>query len=61
MMMVKAYRHMRTLFYSNNVLVLEDILMVMIHGCILTKVVYDHGLQILSCHSYFVKFILCGQ
>jgi hypothetical protein len=41
--MVKAYRHMRIL-YSNDVLALEEILMVMIHGRILINVVYDHGL-----------------
>jgi hypothetical protein len=46
-MMVKAYRFMRTL-YSNDVLALEDILMEIIHGCILTNVVYDHGLQMFS-------------
>jgi hypothetical protein len=53
MMMVKAYRSMRTP-YSNGVLALEDILMVMIYGHILTNIVYDHGLQIFSCHSYFI-------
>jgi hypothetical protein len=59
-MMVKAYRLMRTL-YSNDVLALEDILMVIIHGHILTNVVYDHRLRILSRHSSFVEFLLCGQ
>jgi hypothetical protein len=44
-MMVKAYRHMRTP-YSNNVVVLEDILIVMIHGRILTNIVYGHGLRV---------------
>jgi hypothetical protein len=60
MMMVKAYRPMRTP-YSNDVLALEDILIVIIHGRILTNVVYDHGLRVLSCHSSFVEFLLCGQ
>jgi hypothetical protein len=43
MMMVKAYKPMRTL-YSNDILALEDILIVMIHGRILTNVVYGHEL-----------------
>jgi hypothetical protein len=47
--------------YSNNILVLEDILLVMIHGRILTNVVYGHGLRVLFCHSSFVEFVLCGQ
>jgi hypothetical protein len=59
-MMVKTYRSMRTP-YSNDVLALEDNLMVMIHGHILTNAVYDHGLKMLSCHSYFIEFLLCGQ
>jgi hypothetical protein len=42
--MVKAYRQIRAVFYSNNVLTLEDIIKIMIHGHILTNVVYDHGL-----------------
>jgi hypothetical protein len=58
--MVKTYRLMRTP-YSNNVLALEGILMVMIHGHILTNVVYSHGLRVLSCHSFFVEYLLCGQ
>jgi hypothetical protein len=43
MMMVKAYRPMRTP-YSNDVVALEDILIVMIHGRILTNVVHGHRL-----------------
>jgi hypothetical protein len=58
--MVKAYKHMRTP-YSNDVLALEDILIVMIHRRILTNIVYDHGLRVLSSHSSFVEFLLCGQ
>jgi hypothetical protein len=60
MMMVKAYRTMRTP-YSNDVVALEDILIVMIHSHILTNVVYGHGLRVLSCHSSFVESLLCGQ
>jgi hypothetical protein len=60
MVMVKAYRTMRTP-YSNDVVALEDILIVMIHGCILANIVYDHGLRVLSCHSSFVEFLLCDQ
>jgi hypothetical protein len=45
MMMVKAYRPMRTP-YSNDVLVLEDIPMLMIHGRVLTNIVYGHGLRV---------------
>jgi hypothetical protein len=43
MMMAKAYRTMRTP-YSNDVVALEDILIVMIYGGILTNIVYGHGL-----------------
>jgi hypothetical protein len=57
MMMGKAYRPMRTP-YSNDVLVLGDILMEMIHGHLLTNIVYSHGLRVLSCHSSFVEFLL---
>jgi hypothetical protein len=60
MMMVKAYRPMRTP-YSNYVLALEDILILMFHDRILTNIVYGHGLRVLSYHSSFVEFLLCSQ
>jgi hypothetical protein len=58
-MMVKAYKFMEFFLLYNNVLALEDILLLIVHGCILTNVVYDHGLLMLSClyillSSYYV-------
>jgi hypothetical protein len=46
--MVKAYKPMEFFLLCNNVLALEDILLLIIHDRILTNVVYDHGLLILS-------------
>jgi hypothetical protein len=58
-MMVKAYKSMEFFLLYNNVLALEDILLLIIHGRILTNVVYGHGLLMLSClyillSSYYV-------
>jgi hypothetical protein len=58
-MMVKAYKSMEFFLLYNNVLELEDILLLVVHGRILTNVVYDHGLLMLSClyillSSYYV-------
>jgi hypothetical protein len=60
MIMVEAYKPME-LFKIGlvNVLVLEDILLLIIHGHILTNVIYGHGLLMLSClyillNSYYV-------
>jgi hypothetical protein len=57
--MVKAYKSMEFFLLYDNVLALEDILLLIIHGRILTNVVYDHGLLMLSClyillSSYYV-------
>jgi hypothetical protein len=61
MIMVKAYRPMEFFLLYINVLALEDILLLIVHGCILTNVIYDHGLLILSCLYIFVEFVLRGQ
>jgi hypothetical protein len=58
-MMVKAYKSMKFFLLYNNVLELENILLLVVHGRILTNVVYDHGLLMLSClyillSSYYV-------
>jgi hypothetical protein len=58
-MMVKSYKFMEFFLLYNNVLALEDILLLIVHGRILTNVVYDHGLLMLSClyillSSYYV-------
>jgi hypothetical protein len=58
-MMVKAYKSMEFFLLYNNVLTLKDILLLIVHGHILTNVVYDHGLLMLSClynllSSYYV-------
>jgi hypothetical protein len=57
--MVKAYKPIEFFLHYNNVLALEDILLLIVHGHILTSVVYDHGLLMLSClyillSSYYV-------
>jgi hypothetical protein len=59
MIIVKAYKPMKFFLLYNNVLALEDILLLIIHGHILTNVVYGHGLLMLSClyillSSYYV-------
>jgi hypothetical protein len=59
MIIVKAYKPMKFFLLYNNVLALEDILLLIIHGRILTNVVYGHGLLMLSClyillSSYYV-------
>jgi hypothetical protein len=48
MMMIKAYKSMKLFLLYNNVLALEEILLLIIHGHILTNVIYDHGLLMLS-------------
>jgi hypothetical protein len=59
--MVKAYKSIKFFLLYNNVLALEDILLLIAHGHILTNIVYDHRLRILSCHSSYAEFLLCGQ
>jgi hypothetical protein len=58
-MMVKAYKSMEFFLLYNNVLTLKDILLLIVHGHILTNAIYDHGLLMLSClyillSSYYV-------
>jgi hypothetical protein len=45
----------------NNVLALEDILLLIVHGRILTNDVYDHGLLMLSCLYIFLSFYYVGN
>jgi hypothetical protein len=57
--MVKAYKPIEFFLLYNNVLVLEDILLLIVHVHILVNVIYDHGLLMLSClyillSSYYV-------
>jgi hypothetical protein len=57
--MVEAYKPIEFFLLYNNFLALENILLLIVHGHILTNVVYDHGLLILSylymlLSSYFV-------
>jgi hypothetical protein len=47
--MVKAYKPMVFFLLYNDVLALEDILLLIVHGRILTNIVYNHGLLMLSC------------
>jgi hypothetical protein len=59
MIMVKTYKSMEFFIHYYNVLPLEDILLLIVHDHILTNVVYDQGLQMLSCiyillSSYYV-------
>jgi hypothetical protein len=59
MIMVKAYKLMEFFLLYYNVLASEDFLLLIVHGRILTNVVYDHGLLMLSCYyillnSYYV-------
>jgi hypothetical protein len=61
MMMVKVYKSMELFLLYNNVLTLEDIVMVMIHGPILINVVYDHGLLMLSCLYVLLSFYYVGN
>jgi hypothetical protein len=58
-MMVKTYKSMEFFLLYNNVLTLEDILLLIVHRRILTNIVYDHSLLMLSClyillSSYYV-------
>jgi hypothetical protein len=58
-LMVKAYKSMKFFLLYNNVLALEDILLLIVHGHILINVVYDHDLLMLFClyillSSYYV-------
>jgi hypothetical protein len=57
--MVKTYKSMEFFLLYNNVLTLEDILLLIVHRRILTNIVYDHSLLMLSClyillSSYYV-------
>jgi hypothetical protein len=59
MIMVKAYKSMEFFLLYINVLALEDMLLLIVHDRILTNVIYDHGLLMLSClyillSSYYV-------
>jgi hypothetical protein len=59
MIMVKAYKSMEFFLLYINILALEDILLLIVHGRILTNVIYDHGLLMVSCiyillSSYYV-------
>jgi hypothetical protein len=59
MIMVKAYKSMEFFLLYINVLALEDMLLLIVHGRIRTNVIYDHGLLMLSClyillSSYYV-------
>jgi hypothetical protein len=49
MIMVKDYKPMEFFLLYNNVLTLEDILLLIVHNRILTNIVYDRGLLMLSC------------
>jgi hypothetical protein len=60
-MMVKAYKSMEFFLLYNNVLALQDILLLIIHGRILTNVVYGHGLRVFVLPLIFAEFLLCGQ
>jgi hypothetical protein len=61
MMMVKAYKSMELFLLYNNILALEDIVMVMIHSRILTNIVYDQGLLMLSCLYILLSFYYVGN
>jgi hypothetical protein len=57
--MVKAYKFIEFFLLYNNVLALEDILLLIVHGRMPTNIVYGHGLLMLSClyillSSYYV-------
>jgi hypothetical protein len=59
MIIVKTYKPIKFFLLYNNVLALEDILLLIVYGRILTNVIYDHGLLMLSClyillSSYYV-------
>jgi hypothetical protein len=59
MIMVKSYKPMEFFLLYDNVLALEDILLLIVHGRLLTNTFYDHGLLMLSClhillTSYYV-------
>jgi hypothetical protein len=61
MIMVKAYKPMKFFLLYNNVLAFEEILLLIVHGRILTNVVYDHGLLILSCLYILLNFYYVGN
>jgi hypothetical protein len=52
---------MKFFLLCNNVLALEDILLLIVHGRILTNDVYDHGLLMLSCLYIFLSFYYVGN
>jgi hypothetical protein len=56
MMMVKAYNSLEFFILYYNILALEDILLLIDHGRVLTNVVYDHGLLMLSCLYILLSF-----
>jgi hypothetical protein len=60
-MMIKAYKSMEFFLFYNNVSALEDILLLTVHGCILTNIVYDHGLLMLSCLYILLSFYYVGN
>jgi hypothetical protein len=60
-MMVKAYKSMEFFLLYNNILTLLDILLFIIHGHILTNVVYDHGLLILFCLYFLLSSYYVGN
>jgi hypothetical protein len=61
MIMVKAYKSIEFFLLYINVLALEDILLLIVDDRILTNVIYDHDLLMLSCLYIFVEFLLRGQ
>jgi hypothetical protein len=60
-MMIKAYKFLEFFLLCNNVLTLEDILLLIVHACILTSIVYDHGLLMLSCLCILLSFYYVGN
>jgi hypothetical protein len=61
MIMVKAYKSIEFFLLYINILALEDILLLIVDDRILTNVIYDHDLLMLSCLYIFVEFLLRGQ
>jgi hypothetical protein len=59
--MVKANKSMKFFLLYNNILALEDILLLIVHGCILTNVVYDHGLLMLFCRYISLSSYCVGN
>jgi hypothetical protein len=59
--MVKAYKPMVFFLIYNDVLALEDILLLIVHGRILTNIVYNHGLLMLSCLYILLSYYYVGN